>query len=570
MACSRTPYISAGISSGVTRRAAPRGLRRVFAAALLIILAGGGCGDRGDPGDLRRDGEQGAPAAGAMLERGLAADPESLDPHKSRSTESGDVLRDLGEGLMGYDREGRLVPRAAERFDVSEDGLEYTFHLRPSARWSDGTPVTAHDFVYSFRRLVDPATAAFYAQSVIDIRHAPEILAGARPPADLAVTAAGDHELRLRLATPTPYFLSLMTHPSTFPVYRPAVDAHGDRFARPGRLVGNGAYTLVGWELGSTITLERNRQYWDDESTSVDRVRYHVIPEPTVEVNRYRAGELHITSNVPPESFARMREERPGELRVAQKLGVYYYGFNLARPPFRDNPDLREALSMAVDREDLAGKVIGRGEIPAYSWVPPGVDNYSAREFVYADMTAEERRAAARRAYEDAGYGPDRPLEVEIRYNSSESHQRIAVAIQSMWRETLGFEATLINEEFQVLLSNIQAAEVTEVFRLSWSADYNDAHAFLQVLESGASSNLTGYSDPQFDALMSDAAAQTEPEARRRYLEEAEQEMLADHPVIPLYFYVSKHLVSPAVGGWGDNVLDYHYSQHLELRSPVK
>jgi ABC-type oligopeptide transport system substrate-binding subunit len=513
--------------------------------------------------------ESPAPAIPGVLERGLAADPESLDPHKSRSTESGEVLRDLGEGLMGYTRAGELVPRAAQRVDVSDDGLDYTFHLRPAARWSNGEPVTARDFVYSFRRLLDPATAAFYAQSVIDIGHAAEILAGDRPTEDLAAAAVDDYELSIRLSKPTPYFLALLTHPSTFPVYGPAVEQHGTSFARPGRLVTNGAYSLGGWELGSVISLERNRQYWDDASTSIDRVRWHVIPEPSVEVNRYRAGELHITSNVPPEALAQMRRERPEELRVSQKLGIYYYGFNLKRSRFRDNPKAREALSLAIDREVLARRVVGRGEIPAYSWVPPGVDNSTAPSLPSADMTAEERRAAARRAYEDAGYGEGRPLEVEIRYNTSESHQRIAVAIQSMWRETLGVEAKLINEEFHVLLSNIEAAEETEVFRLSWSADYNDAHAFLQVLESGTSSNVTGYSNTTFDELLRDAAAQTDPEARRLYLEEAEREMLADHPVIPLYFYVSDHLVSPLVGGWADNVLDYHYSQHLELRSPL-
>lgn len=539
----RTPYIS----------------RRLLWALLLGLLAIGlaGCG------------ESRAPPVSATIERGLAADPESLDPHKARSTESGEVLRDIGEGLMGYTRDGKLVPRAAERVEISDDGLEYTFHLRPGARWSNGEAVTAGDFVYSFRRLLDPATAAFYAQSVIDIGHAAGILAGDRPPGDLAATAIDEHALSIRLSKPTPFFLALLSHPSTFPVYAPAVEQHGPGFARPGRLVTNGAYLLAGWELGSVITLERNPHYWDDESTSIDRVRWHVVPEPSVELNRYRAGELHITSNVPPEGLERMRRERADELRVAQKLGIYYYGFNLKRSFFRDNPKAREALSMAIDRDVLARRVVGRGEIPAYSWVPPGVDNYTAPSLPFAGMTAEERRAAARRAYEDAGYSEERPLEVEIRYNTSESHQRIAVAIQSMWRDTLGVEATLINEEFQVLLSNIQAAENTEVFRLSWSADYNDAHAFLQVLESGASSNVTGYSNAKFDELMQDAAAQTDPEARRLYLEEAEREMLADHPVIPLYFYVSDHLVSPLVGGWEDNVLDYHYSQHLELRSPV-
>ena len=385
---------------------------------LSLIAALPGCGDSPVPTTPR------------TLERGLAADPESLDPHKSRSTESGEVLRDLGEGLMGYLPDGELVPRAAEHVEISGDGLEYRFRLRSTARWSNGEPVTAHDFVYSFRRLLDPATAAFYAQSVIDVGNAPGILAGDRPTGDLAATAPDDLELFIRLSKPTPYFLALLTHPSTFPVYRPAVEQHGSGFARPGRLITNGAYSLAGWEPGSMIVLERNPHYWDNASTSIDRVRWHVVPEPSVEVNRYRAGELHVTSNVPPEVFEQMREERPEELRVSEKLGIYYYGFNLKRAPFRDNPRLREALSMAVDREVLARKIIGRGEIPAYSWVPPGVDNYSAPSLPFADMNDDERRAAARRAYEDAGYGQDNPLEVEIRYNTSESHRRIAVAIQ--------------------------------------------------------------------------------------------------------------------------------------------
>jgi oligopeptide transport system substrate-binding protein len=360
--------------------------------------------------------------------------------------------------------------------------------------------------------------------------------------------------------------VALLTHPSTFPVYAPAAVEHGEAFARPGRFVTNGAYRLVDWQLGATIDLQRNEHYWNDSATAIDRVRYHVIPEPTVELNRYRAGELHVTSNVPSQAFERLREESPDELRVAQKLSVYYYGLNLTRPPFKDNPALRQALSMAIDREVLS-EIVGRGEAPAYSWVPPGVDNYEPRRFAYADMTAGERRAAARRAYATAGYGEHNPLQVEIRYNTSDANQRIALAVQSMWRDSLGVQTTLINEEFQVLLSNVQAMAVTEVFRLSWSGDYNDAHAFLQVLQSNASSNLAGYRSEEFDRLMQQAAVQTDAGRRRLYLEEAERVMLADHPVIPIYFFVSKHLVSPEVGGWGDNVLDYHYSQHLSLHS---
>jgi ABC-type oligopeptide transport system substrate-binding subunit len=220
---------------------------------------------------------------------------------------------------------------------------------------------------------------------------------------------------------------------------------------------------------------------------------------------------------------------------------------------------------MAIDRQALTEQVTGRGETPAWSWVPPGVDNYSGWQLPYAALSEQERQAAARRAYEEAGYGADNPLRVEIRYNTSDTHQRIALAIQSMWREVLGVEATLVNEEFQVLLSNMRAKQVTQVFRSSWLGDYNDANTFLQVMLSDAPSNMTGYSNKEFDALVAKAAEQSDPEHRRRYLEQAERLLLADHPVIPIYFFVSKHLVSPRVGGWGDNVLDYHYSQHLSL-----
>lgn len=541
------------ISRRLRRRRSSPARRACLALALafccVILVACGG----GEPDDV------------LTLNRGLGAEPESLDVHKARSFEAGDVQRDLGEGLTGYTADGELVPCAAESWEISADGRDYRFSLRRDARWSTGEPVTAADFVYSFRRLVDPATASFYSQSVLDIENAEAIVAGEMAVEELAVAAEGDFALHVRLERPTPYFLALLTHPSMFPVHRASVERHGDAFARPGKLVTNGAYVLAAWELGSLIELRRNEHYWDNESTNIDRVRHHFIPEPAVELNRYRAGELHITDNVPPEAFARMRKERPDELRVAPFLNVYYYGFNLTKPPFKDNPDLRRALSMAIDRAALTENVTGRGETPAWSWVPPGVDNYSARQLPYAGMDQEERKAAARRTYRQAGYSVDKPLEVEIRYNTSDTHQRIALAIQSMWREVLGVEATLINEEFQVLLSNMRAREVTQVFRSSWLGDYNDANTFLQVMLSDAPSNMTGYSNKEFDALVAQAAVQTDPDLRRMYMEQAEGVLLADHPVIPIYFFVSKHLVSPRVGGWQDNVLDYHYSQHLDL-----
>ena len=500
-----------------------------------------------------------------VLRRGNGAEPESLDPHKARSVQAADVLRDIGEGLVGYSASGELIAAAAERWQVSEDGRQYDFWLRPEARWSNGETVTAEHFVYSFRRLVNPETAAFYAQSLGEVESATDIISGSQAPGSLGVEALEEFRLRIKLNNATPYFLGLLTHWSTFPVHPASIAEHGDAFARAGNLLSNGAYKLDAWELGSVIHLSRNENYWNNAGTAIDKVHHYVTPEPQVELNRYRAGELDMTVTVPPEAFAAIKDERPDELRLAPYLGVYYYGLNLTREPLKDNAKLRQALSMAIDREILTEKITGRGEAPAYSWVPPGVDNYQAIRAPYADMSDDERHSAARRLYKESGYDKNNRLEIEIRYNTSETHQRIALAVQSMWREVLGFEATLINEEWQVLLSNMRAKEVTQVFRSAWNGDYNDAHTFLQVMLGGNSSNMTGYASEEYDSLMQRAAEQTDLKRRQLYLEEAERVLLADHPVIPLYFYVSKHLVSPRVRGWGDNVLDYHYSQHLSI-----
>lgn len=504
--------------------------------------------------------------AQSLLNRGTGAEPESLDPHKSRTTQAGDLQRDLGEGLTGYTPDGELVAAAAERWTLSDDDHTYTFWLRPGAKWSNGDAVTAQDFVYSFRRLADPATAAFYAQTSLgDIENANEIIAGKKTVESLAVKAIGDSQFEIRLRQPVPYFLALLSHPSTFPVHRGAIELHGAAYARPGNLVTNGAYKLHSWEVGSYIELARNEHYWNNDNTAIDRVRHHVTPQPGDELNRYRAGELDITSTVPTQSFQRMREERPNELRVSPSLAVYYYGFNLSQPPFKDNPKLRQALSMAIDRETIVEKVVGRGEAPAYSWVPPGINNYQPRQFTYANMSAHARHTKAAQLYREAGYSDDKPVQIEIRYNTSESHRRIAIAVQAMWRQVLGIEATLVNEEFQVLLANIREQVVTEVFRSSWTGDYNDANTFLTILEGGNPSNTPGYENREYDDLMSRAAQQSDPALRQVYLEEAERLMLSEHPLMPIYFYVNKSMVNPRVRGWGDNVLNYHYSQHLSL-----
>lgn len=502
----------------------------------------------------------------STLNRGAFTEPESLDPHKARTIQAGDVQRDLGEGLAGYSAAGELILAAAERMETSDGGLTYTFWLRPNGKWSNGESVDAQDFAYSFRRLVDPATAAFYAQqSLGDVVNATEIIAGEKPADTLGVAVLGELQLQITLNQPVSYFQRLLTHPSTFPVHRASVEQHGDAHARPGNLVSNGAYRLHAWVIGSYIELVRNEHYRNNEQTAIDRVRHHITPEDMVELNRYRAGELDITASVPSEAFKQMQKERPDELRVSPYLAVYYYGFNMSSPLFRDNPKLRQALSMAIDRETLTEMVIGRGEAPAYGWVAPGIKNYEPRKFQYASLSRQQRHAKARELFREAGFGENKPLAIEFRYNTSDAHQRVASAVEFMWQDVLGVKTTLINEEFRVLLEHINAQEITEVFVSGWTGDYDDAHAFLSILESDNPSNMTGFASEDYDSLMKRAGRQTDPRVRQAYLEEAETLLLAEHPLIPLYFMVNKNMVSPRVRGWQDNVLNYHYSQYLSL-----
>jgi oligopeptide transport system substrate-binding protein len=412
---------------------------------------------------------------------------------------------------------------------------------------------------------VDPATASPYAQVFEPVVNASAIVRGERPPESLGVSAPDERTLVIELQNPAPYLLGLLAQPGTFPVHGPSLAAHGAEHARPGRLVSNGAFVLADWVVGSHVVAERNRRYWNDAATRLGRVHFVHHADAGTEFRQYRAGELDVTYVVPPQQFAWIQENLPGELHVSPQLSVYYYGFNLAKPPFKDNPGLRRALSLVIDRERLTTAVTGVGEAPAWGWVPRGVADYTPQQFDYAARPYEERVAEARELYRQAGYSAERPLRTEIRYNSGEVHSRLAVAVAAMWKSALGVETTLYAEEFRALLQSIQSGADTQVFRSSWVGDYNDAYSFAQLLQGGFGINLTGYSNPRYDALLASATREPDPARRRALLEEAERLMLADHPVLPLYFYVNKHLVSPRLEGWNDNVMNVQYSKDLYL-----
>lgn len=537
-------------------------MRALALALLLVLVAACGGGERAG-NELVQVGD--AAVDRTTLRRGNGPEPDTLDPQRARTDAAFNILRDLFEGLTAVGPDGNAVPAAAETWTVSADGLEYTFRLRENLRWSNGDPLRAADFVAGLGRLVDPATASPYAQVLEPVQNAAAIIRGEQPPGALGVSAPDDRTVVIRLQNPAPYLLGLLAQPGTFPVHGPSLAQHGAEHARPGRLISNGAFALTDWIVGSHVVAVRNPHYWNDAATQLDEVHYLHHSDAGTEFRQYRAGEIDVTYIVPPQQFAWIQSNLPGELHVAPQLSVYYYGFNLNRPPFKDNPDLRRALSLAIDRERLTTAVTGVGEAPAYGWVPRGVADYTPQQFDYAAQPYAERVAEARELYRKAGYSAERPLRTEIRYNSGEVHNRLAVAIAAMWKEALGVETTLYAEEFRALLQSIQSGAETEVFRSSWVGDYNDAYSFAQLLQSGFGINLTGYSNPQYDALLAAATREPDPARRRALLEEAERLMLADHPVLPLYFYVNKHLVKPYVQGWTDNVMNVQYSKDLRL-----
>ena len=504
-------------------------------------------------------------AAVQHLRQGNGNEPETLDPHRSEGVSSANIVRDLYEGLTLISPKGTVVPGSASHWAVSADGITYTFHLRPEARWSNGDALTAADFVAGLQRSADPATGSAYSQILSPLANADAILARKLPVSALGATALDAHTLQLRLKAPTPYLLGLLTHASTFPIHRPSLAKWGKDFARKGRLVGNGAYALADWREQAFVRLVRNPHYWNNAATVIEQVEYLPTEDINSELARYRADELDTTYEIPLLRAPWIKASFGQQLHIAPYLGTYFYGFNCQRPPFKDNPKLRAALTLAVDRDVVVSKVMNGVAIPAYSFVPPGIWNYTPQVPEWASWPREKRLAEARRLYAEAGYSASNPLKFEFRYNTNDGHRRIAIVIAAMWKQWLGVETTLVNEEFKVFIANRNLRKVTEAFRSGWIADYDDATGFTDILHSTHGQNDSGWNSPAYDALVAKAAHEPDAAKRRAILEEAERLVMSEFPVLPIYTYVSKHLVKPWVRGWQDNALDYHYSKDLRL-----
>lgn len=488
-------------------------------------------------------------AGAGEIHRGLGPSPDTLDIHRAQGLSAFNLLRDLHEGLLTRDAAGRPIAGIARDWAVSGDGLTWTFELDALARWSDGTTITAEDFERGFRRALEPETAS--------------PTSGWLEPID-TVTALSAHRLEIRLKRRVPWFEELLTLPVTFPW--PAG-------AKP---LFSGPFRLAERVPGARVRLEKNPHYRQAGAVAADVIVWHVTEDPSAELARFRTGELHITESVPPGRHDWLKRELGDSLRVAPYLGSFYLVYNLARPPFENSPALREALSLAIDREIITRRVLGTGELPAWRLVPPGLEGWSGTPPPEANLSRSEQIARARELLARSGYD-EKPLTVELRFNSSLAHRRLAAAVAAMWKQHLGIATTLVNEEWKVFVTNRRHGRITEVVRGGWIADWADPGNFLGNFHSESPLNYAFLEDSQFDRLL-ERAETAAGQTRTALLWQAEQRLLERNAIIPLYYYVSRHLVHPAISGYEDNPMDIHLSRWLStlghkdthvLRSPA-
>ncbi|MGI9417046.1 MAG: peptide ABC transporter substrate-binding protein [Geminicoccaceae bacterium] len=504
------------------------------------------------------------PLTAAELRVANSGEPDSLDPHHTSGTWESRILRDMFMGLTTEAADASVIPGAAESWEVSDDGLVYIFAIRDHV-WSDGTPVTAGDFVYSLQRILLPETAAQYASLLYSIKNAKALNEGSITDAgELGVKAIDDKTLEITLEYPAPYFLEQLTHQTAYPVPKHMVDAHGDDWIKAGNLVGNGAYILEEWVPNTHVKAVKDETFYDADNVAIDRITWYPAEERNAATKQFRAGEIDIQTDFASEQIDWLKENMPDETRISPYLGIYYYTVNTTKPPF-DNADVRQALAMSIDRNAITEKVLKTGELPGYSFVPPDAGDYGEPAYVeWKDTPYEERVAKAKELLAGAGYGPDKPLEFQLRYNTSENHKKIAIAVAAMWKQ-LGVQTELFNSEVKVHYNDLQEGNF-DIARAGWIADYNDPQNFLYLMEGDTgSNNYTRFDHPDYNELMNQSDFETDSAKRNDLMHQAETIAMAEMPNIPIYYYVSKNLVSKKVQGWVDNTADKHPTRFLSL-----
>jgi oligopeptide transport system substrate-binding protein len=498
----------------------------------------------------------GAQAAGPhVLRRWMQAEPETLDPQKSTGIPDAQVEQDLYEGLTIWDVDKHPAPGIAERWDVSADGLTYTFHLRHTATWSNGDPVTSADFLYSFRRLVDPKNAAGDIDSVRGVVNAEAINAGKiADTAQLGVEAPDPYSVVIHLVAPELTLPELMTQRFVYPLHRATIEAHPSDWTRPGIAVTDGSFVMKSWVPHDQVVLVKNPTYYNAVAIKLDEVDHVVSDDDGTALKRYLSGDLDIT-RAPTRQLMSLRKDYPDELHTGISRATSYMPINLQRSPLGKDVRLREALAMAIDRDTLTEKVFVRGQHPAYSFTPAviGSHGYHAQNFRFMDMPLTDRIKRGRALLLEAGYGPDHPLKVTITYPTNDEIRGLISAIASMWKTNLGIDVTLDNQEWQVFLTTLRQKNY-DVGSLSFQIDFDDPVQFLRIYASDAGDfNDAGYANPAYDALIRQARVALDWPTRNALAEKAERLLIDDVAIIPLFSYANNYLVKPRVVGWRNN-----------------
>lgn len=528
----------------------------ILALTFCLVLCGCGGGQSAQPDEK-------------ILRMGNGDEPKDLDPHTVTGVPEHHIIGTLLEGLTGLDPATlEPIPAVAESWEVSEDGLTYTFHLRSGAKWSNGDPVTSADFLYAWERILTPELGSEYANMLYPLKNAEAFNKGEIGDfAQVGAKAPDPHTVVLELDHPTPYLLTMQVHYTWFPVHKATIEQYGTMtergtaWTRAGNFVGNGAFVLEEWNPDEYILVKRNPEYWDAANVALDGVQFFPVSNAFTEERMFREGELHVTNTVEPDTFDRYQREEPEVLRNDPFLGSYFYRVNTTHAPF-DDPRVRLALGLAVDRDDLVRTVVRTGRTPAYFYTPPNTGGY----------TCEARQAydpeRARELLSEAGYpnGEGFP-KVDILYNTSELHKPIAEALQSMWKTELNIDAGLRNQEWKVYLDSTQRLDY-DLARAGWIGDYVDPYNFLECFLTTNGNNRTGWSNAEYDELLARAVAEPDNAKRFEYFQRAEAILLESAPVIPLYFYTNPRLMDTAVQNFEGNILGYISYKSLDLEQP--
>ena len=497
---------------------------------------------------------------------GNGSEPQGIDPHIVTGVPEHHILISLCEGLTipnPFDNEN--LPGAAESWTVSDDGKVYIFKLRKNGRWSNGDPVTADDFVWSWQRILTASLGSQYPDMLYYLEGAQEYHTGQNNDfSSVGVKALDSHTLEVKLKAPTPFFTGLLSHYSTWPVHKETVLKHGsidDRngeWTRPGNFVCNGAFNLKSWELNNKIVVEKNPMYWDASTVRLNEIHYYPVSNVMTEDRMFRAGQLHVTSTLPSQKCPVYIEEGNPDLRIDPYMGTYFYRLNTTNPYLND-VRVRKALAYSIDRKLLVEKVTKCGQIPAYSFTPPGSNGYEPTTSIPFDP------ALAKELLAEAGYDSENQFpKLEILFNTNEDHRKVALAIQQMWQQNLGIEVELVNQDWKVYLSREMVGDF-QVSRAGWIGDYEDPNTFLDLMRPNRGNNKTGWENEAYDTLVAKANSTNDQTLRYQLLDEAEKILIENMPVIPLYTYVRSYQLSPDVKGYNPHILDHHHPKFIYL-----